>query len=163
MCYARRVAHFRMKGLRRLRDASAARCCSSDFFREAAAALRRAGGTKFVLPAPAAGAGRFSAGGAFAAFPKLSQLFLGGGGGGGGAAGVFGAPKRLNGAFFGAGVGFGAGLLPPNEKAGFGAGFGFGAGVGFGAGLPPPKRLNAGLGAGVGLGAGFAPPNEKGA
>ena len=53
MCYARRVTHFRMKGLRRLRDASAARCCSSDFFREAAAALRRAGGTKFVLPAPA--------------------------------------------------------------------------------------------------------------
>ena len=98
-----------MKGLRRLRDASAARCCSSDFFREAAAALRRAGGTKFVLPAPAAGAGRFSAGGAFAAFPKLSQLFLGGGGGGGGAAGVFGAPKRLNGAFFGAGAGGGAG------------------------------------------------------
>merc|ERR1719486_353707 len=157
MCYARRVAHFRMKGLRRLRDASAARCCSSDFFREAAAALRRADGTKFVLPAPAAGAGRFSAGGVFAAFPKLSQLFLGGGGGGGGAAGVFGAAKRLN------GVGFAAGLLPPNEKAGFGAGFGFGAGVGFGAGFAPPKKLNAGLGAGVGLGAGFAPPNEKGA
>ena len=41
MCYARRVTHFRMKGLRRLRDASAARCCSSDFFREAAAALRK--------------------------------------------------------------------------------------------------------------------------
>ena len=44
MCYARRVTHFRMKGLRRLRDASAARCCSSDFFREAAAALRLVGG-----------------------------------------------------------------------------------------------------------------------
>merc|ERR1719235_2145703 len=127
MCYARRVTYFRMKGLRRLRDASAARCCSSDFFREAAAALRRAGGTKFVLPAPAAGAGRFSAGGAFAAFPKLSQLFLGGGGGG--AAGVFGAPKRLNGAFFGAGAGVAAGLDPNRPNAGFDAG----AGVGFAA------------------------------
>ena len=65
------------------------------------------------------GGGRFSAGGAFAAFPKLSQLFLGGGGGG--AAGVFGAPKRLNGAFFGAGAGVGGG-------AGGGAGVGGGGG-----------------------------------